>query len=458
MQGDRPADGGSREPATQSRVTGRSAPPHTARKPLLALVLLAALAGLSVTLAASEALAMHPSKRPRPNDVPPGEVVTETAPNGFRIFNDYATPERTFSSRRTVVHYVVLGIDAPPLNDDDGNEVPDYVERIGEAADTAITYYERREFKRIRPDTGGPDARPDLYLSRFAPGYFGLALPGWKAEGGAFAALSNSLDPTAGVSFASLYGTVAHELFHLVQFSYYPADADPALPVWVREGVAAAMESRVYPDLDDLVTEFNLRHWFAEPDRTIAAHAYGPLLLWRYLDVSSPALLDAFLRRLAARPGPQDARDTLVTTYARLTDKRFADTFADFAVRVAGDFPDRITPLRRLATGGRFRGGVAPLAIHYVRLRVPRQGRYAVTVSLPAERGALRATLVYQLESDTPGSPSQPHRILPRSSNGGTLTFTVPPHVRKSERFFLPTLVVSNGATRRSDAYTVSSR
>ena len=114
------------------------------------------------------------------------------------------------------------GVDAPPLNDDDADGVPDYVERVGDAADTAIAYYERRGFARILPDAAGPDVRPDLYISRFAPGYFGVAFPAADAEGGAFVAVSNALDPSPATSLGSLYGTVAHELFHLMQFSYFP--------------------------------------------------------------------------------------------------------------------------------------------------------------------------------------------------------------------------------------------
>lgn len=52
--------------------------------------------------------------------------VTSTAPSEVHVLNDYATPERTFESQRLIVHYVVLGIDAAPVNDDDGDAVPDY--------------------------------------------------------------------------------------------------------------------------------------------------------------------------------------------------------------------------------------------------------------------------------------------------------------------------------------------
>src|SRR4051812_9466469 len=145
----------------------------------------------AAALMAATAAPALAAKRPRPTDVQPTPVVSQLAPNAIQVFNDYATPPRFYASQRAVVHYVVAGIDAPPLNDDDADGVPDYVERVADAADTAIPYYERRGFARIAADTGGPDPRPDIYISRFTPGYFGLALPAADAQGGAFVAISN---------------------------------------------------------------------------------------------------------------------------------------------------------------------------------------------------------------------------------------------------------------------------
>jgi hypothetical protein len=423
-----------------------------AKTPLIAC-LLALVVGAGPVAAARQAQ----GKRPRPSDIPPAEVVTDTAPNSLTVFNDYATPEQTFSSRRAVVHFVTLGIDAPPLNDDDENGVPDYVERVGDAADTAIAYYERRGFARIPSDSGGPDGRPDVYVSRFAPGYLGVALPTSDAEGGAFIAVSNNLDPSAGRSFCSLYGTVAHEVFHLVQFSYYAADAEPALPGWVLEGSAVAMESRVYSDLSDLATTLQLRHWFAAPERTIVSQTYGASLLWRDVDGRSPQLLGTYLRRLAASPGAA-AGPALVSTYRHVTGKAFAGAFSDFALRAIGDYPAQLAPLRTLAPGTRAHRSVAPLAIHYLRLRVPRRGRYSVRLTFGARDAAARAAVGYQLESAVAGYPSQPGHIVPHISRGGrTLTFTIPSRLRQSERFAYPTLVVSNGAGRPI-SYSVSAR
>ena len=370
------------------------------------------------------------------------------APNGFQVYNDYAAPERTYSSRSVVVHYVVLGIDAPPLNDDDADGVPDYVERVGEAADRALAYYARRGFRPPRPDDAGPDARPDIYLSRFSPGTLGVAFPPGRAEGGAFAVVSNNLDPSPERSFASVSATVAHELFHLVQFSYFGPESDPAIPTWILEGTAAALETRVNPELDDLVATIQLRHWFAATERSMTTQSYGAQLLWRLLDTEQPRLLPVLLARLGARPVTGEGQHAVASTYARLAGKPFADAFHRFAVFVAADRADDVESVRAPR-----RSVLAPLSVSYVRVTLPRNGHSTLTVTLPRGRAGAAATLVYRLESDVSGRPARTRQIAPLVTAGGrTLAFTVWAGPRKSAL-----LVLSNGG-ERPVPYGVSER
>ena len=414
----------------------------------VATMAMAAAALLAVTAPLATA-----AKRPRPTDVPPALVVSEVAPNVFHVFNDYATPPRLYASQRAVVHYVVQGIDAPPLNDDDGDGVPDYVERVAAAADTAIAYYERRGFARIPGDGAGPDGRPDIYISRFSPGYFGVALPAARAERGAFVAVSNALDPSPRTSLGSVYGTVAHELFHLVQFSYFPPAADPELAEWALEGMAAAMESRVYPDLDDIVASLQLQRWFAAPQRSVTSQTYGSQLLWRFLDERQPRLLPAYLARSARSRG--DARAaSLVSTYERIARAPFAPAFGRFALWAADRYGDRLGPLRRLTRRGRAAGSVAPLAIHYLRL-----SRSTRSVSLRLARGRGEAAVTYRLADDRPGYPYAAGRLRARPQQGGRqLTYAIPARLRSSDRFGALTLVVANGDHARRVTYRIATR
>ena len=396
------------------------------------------------------------AKRPRPTDVPFAE--TTVAPNGYQVYNDYASPDLTYASERVVVHYVALGIDAPPLNDDDADGVPDYVQLVGRAADRALAYYERRGFRAPLPDEDGPDPRPDLYITRFAPGTLGIAFPSADAAGGPFAVVSNNLDPSAERSFGSVHATVAHELFHLVQFSYFPAD-NTALPQqWILEGTAAALETRVAPELDDLVSTLQLRHWFAATERSIVSQSYGAQLLWRSLDAQEPRLLPALFARLAAGPVDGDGRDVVAATYERTTGKRFAQAFHRFAVSVARDHGDAIEPAFRLGPVATRTAVVAPLAVNYVRPVLPRAGGYALTVTFPRRRGSASAILTYRLATEVAGGWPSLRRIPGRTSEDGrTTTFAVPAALRADPRLANPLLVVSNGGGR-AVRYALSAR
>jgi hypothetical protein len=401
-----------------------------------------ALVALVALLLASTTIAVAGVKRPRPNTVPGAQ--TSVAPNDFQVYNDYASPERTYSSRRVVVHYVVVGIDAPPLNDDDANGAPDYVERVGQAADRALAYYERRGFRALRPDDAGPDGRPDLYVSRFTPGTFGVAFPASRADGGAFVVVSNNLDPSPERSFASLYATVAHELFHLVQFSYFRPDAEPAIPTWIMEGTAAAFETRVYPELDDLVSTIQLRRWFAATDRSMTAQSYGSQLLWRQVDEDQPRFLPALLARLAARPVASEGLHEVEATYLRVTGRPFPAAFHHFAVSVAVDDADE------LASSAPRPGTLAPLSVRYLR---PRSGSSTLAVTLPRRQTGVAATVVSRRESDIPGEPPRVRLIAPRVAEGGrTLSFSLP-----AGRSTSALLVLSNGG-KRTVRYAVAAR
>ena len=398
----------------------------------------AAIAGLVLLHAGTAAAA---TKRPRPSDVP--SAPTFVAPNDFQVYNDYASPERTHASRSVVVHYVVFGIDAPPLNDDDLDAVPDYVERVGEAADLALAYYASRGFHAPLPDAGGPDARPDVYISRFSPGTLGVAFPSGRAQGGAFAVIANSLDPSAERSFASVYATVAHELFHLVQFSYFGPDADPPIPTWILEGTAAALEQRANPELDDLVSTLQLRRWFSATDRSLTEQSYGSQLFWGQLDAEQPRFLPALLTRLAAKPVSGEGQHAVATTFARVAGEPLAPAFHRFALSTARDHADEIDPAR--ATG---RGSLAPLSVRYMRAEGGR-----LTVRFPRGEGTAAATLLYRVESDVPGRAATTKRIAPRVGDGGrTLSFSVRSGPRRSAM-----LVLSNGG-ERAVAYAVSAR
>jgi hypothetical protein len=301
----------------------------------------------------------------------------------------------------------------------------------------------------IRPDQGGPDARPDIYVSRFAPGYFGVSFPTADAHGGAFVAVSNLLDPSAERSLGSLYGTVAHELFHLVQFSHFRPARGVPLPSWVLEGSAAAMENSVYPQLADTVDSLQLRSWFAAPQTSLTAQSYGAQLLWRYLEVHKPRLLPALLASVAASL-PSSFAARLEQVYGRLAPHGFASAFADFATSVAENYGAQITPLQSLALGGHATGRVAPLAIDYLRLS---RGMRSVRLRFRGCRAGVELTV--KRESEYAGAAPLSLRLRAHAEHGA-LVFVIPPRLRHDPRLETLTLVIANGHACTTAAYSLS--
>lgn len=237
---------------------------------------------LLVLLAAEPALA---ASTPRPTDGGPYA---------------YGIPEAPpLAGTQAVIHYVASGPDAPPLNDDDRDGLPDYVEQVSAAADKSLAVYAQQGFLAPR-DYGWPTELPDIYIQQLDAGVFGLALPPAMSDSGSFVVLSNRLDPGL-KAFGSLNGTVAHELFHLVQFAYVP---NGELPRWVGEGQASAMEFIVYPEYEDLVSNQYLDGWLDEPwrplydERDSCSHCYGGSLWWYALHLADKGLIREYLGRL----------------------------------------------------------------------------------------------------------------------------------------------------------------
>jgi hypothetical protein len=219
------------------------------------------------------------------------------------------------------------------------------------------------------------------------------------------------------------------------------------------EGSAAGLESRVYPDLDDIVAALQTRDWYLHPDRPITEQSYAAQLLWRWLDARYPRLLPAFLERLGEHPAGGDGGRAFATTFARETGRHFASVFPRFAEAVAEDHPARIRPHAVLRRAAGYAGSVAPYAVHYLRL--PLTAR-RVSVSF---RGRVHtAALTYRVASDVAGNAAIFHRIEPRADGRGGLTFRMPGHLGRRGRTSALTLTISNGWPRARLDYRVTVR
>jgi hypothetical protein len=353
-----------------------------------------------------------------------------------------------------VVHYVLSGPDAPPFNDDDGNGAPDYVEQVAAAADHALAVYARRGFAAPLPDAGGPDARPDVYVKALGTGLLGLAVPNESSTSGAFVLVSPRLDPHPQAALASLAVTVAHELFHLVQFAY---ERRSPVPRWAAEGAATAMAHWAFPDLVDPIASAQAGAWLEAPWESLAGagrdcdRCYGSALWWLYLDRSSSDVLRLFLERAGSSP-TRLADGGLAVLDRILRERRrssLAATFHAFAVHA---YRQRLSPTVAFGLGARLGAvttapvGIAPVATHYVRLTVPATAR-GLAVAVPAE-GTRSAQVTLVLG----GPGGRVVRAKPFRGGGGAVVSAA---FRNAGERRSVLLVVTNGAAA-PQAYRLS--
>ena len=309
----------------------------------------------------------------------------------------YTAPEAPpYVTTRAVVHYVTSGPQAPPLTDANGDGYPDYVEQVGAAADIALLYYERHGFKQPLPDTGGPDARPDIYIDTLPAGVFGYTLTQAHAEGGTFVLVSPKLDENPAKPYGSIDITVSHELFHLIQFSYVTSDHGP---LWAFEGSASALSMLVFPQVQDRLMSEYLDAWLKTPwlplydERAACAHCYGGAWWWRYLAGLRPKILPRYLTQLAT----DDRRGVSIrvgvteldTALKRSGVGSLDHVFTRFSLNLyrrglpLGDpysLKSSTTPRRTTIRG------VFGLSAHYIPISVPRGAR-GVVVSVPYGNG-----------------------------------------------------------------------
>jgi hypothetical protein len=309
----------------------------------------------------------------------------------------YTAPEAPpYVTTRAVVHYVTSGPQAPPLTDANSDGYPDYVEQVGAAADIALLYYERHGFRQPRPDTAGPDSKPDIYIDTLPAGVLGFTLEQAHAEGGTFILVSPKLDTSSTSPDGSIDITVAHELFHLIQFSYLTTDAVPA---WALEGSAAAMSMLVFPQVKDHLMADYLDAWLKTPwlplydERSNCAHCYGGAWWWTYLANLSPKAIPRYLtqlqadarRKLPTRVGVTQLDKALKTSGLGSLDHvftRFSLNLYRRGLRLGDPYSLKSSTTPR-KTSIR---GVFGLSAHYIPISMPRQAR-GVVVSVPYGQG-----------------------------------------------------------------------
>jgi len=361
--------------------------------------------------------------QPRPTEAR-GRPTDDPDPNR----NAYAVPEAPESprcSRHFCVHWVAEGIDAPSLNDADGNGVPNFVEQVGRVAER-VHAVENGKLGWREPKSdgrrGGRRGKTDIYLSQIGGELFGYAAPdrgqatkdhriprrlhGYLVLDNDYSAFE--FPGTDGTE--NLQVTLAHEYNHILQFGY-DAYQDP----WFAESTATWMEDQVFNGIDDYLRY--VRRWVKRWDTPLTASSikeYGSAVWnqWLARRYGPGTIRRAWARAIHLRPGGFSARayDAAIRAAGR---SDFGHDFAHFAAAVAewrtgegfregrsfpdmerqGSLPLDGRPLNRLLNHTTF-----------TSLRVPARGGRAVTVEAVAPRGiASSLALVGRVGSERQG-------------------------------------------------------
>jgi hypothetical protein len=313
----------------------------------------------------------------------------------------YPEGARQLAGRRIVVHYAAAGPNAPPGADRrPANRVPDYVEKIRNTADAALTFFAKPDFQGVPfqgfdtsfSDTAGPDQRLDIYI-RGDERSLGRAVPPTRGVGGAFVVLSNRLtdrSPESKKRFKgdSLRFTVAHELFHTVQFNYMPA----GMPLWVAEATANTLAFS-FENVEHAFFQSLAFEWLKRPECAIwyegfnCDRCYGGVWWWmlhrhiirlyfEYLELHARdrfGVIRGIGSLVAATEGLAPATaGSFVVPYFYVD---FAFNFAPGAAAVSYAHPKVRPPFKASIVAGPERGTkrltLNPLAAHYVSIRVP---------------------------------------------------------------------------------------
>jgi len=279
--------------------------------------------------------------------------------------HSYGVPEAPQSpacAGRFCVHWVAEGIDAPDLADEngyrDGDDVPDYVERVLRVgAHVHAVENGRLGWREPLADgrRGGGRDKTDVYLKELGRFLFGYAAPdrGQARRGGrlprrmyGYLVLDNDYDPfqyPGTKPLPDLEVTFAHEYCHILQMAY-----DTYQDAWMAESTAVWMEDQVYNGINDYLRY--VRRWvrlYRTPLTANSIREYGATVWneWLVRRYGRDFLRDAWSRAPHVRPAgfSVGSYDSAIHTAGG---SDFSRDFARFARDVA-----------EWHTDGRFREG-----------------------------------------------------------------------------------------------------
>jgi hypothetical protein len=324
----------------------------------LATTALAALAGAPAASAATDVAPAHIAPlassaqrpfiapRPRPSERtgrPKGE---ESEANR----NAYSVPEAPGSpacGAHFCVHWVAVGLDAPSLRDDDGDGVPNYVERVLRVAEHVHEIEnEKLGWREPKSDgtEGGGHGKTDIYLAQIGVELFGYAAPDPHQNTRAhplqrrlhgYLVLDNNYSAFEFPGTSQLHDlevTLAHEYNHILQLGY-----DAFQDSWFAEATATWMEDQVYNGINDYLRYIpRWVHHVDEPLTSSSLKEYGSTV-WNHWLAHRYGI--SFIRKvwagaIHAKPGgfSVEAYEDAIRAAGKST---FSSDFTHFAADVA---------------------------------------------------------------------------------------------------------------------------
>lgn len=206
------------------------------------------------------------------------------------------------------VHWVTSGQHRPDLTDKNGNDIPDYVEKVASVISKVwATEIGKLGYQRPKSDgrAGNPDGvhrkgLVDVYVGNTgASGIYGYTSTEQSTrKAAAYLVLDNDYADFPGKATELLEVTAAHEFFHAVQFGY-SSDEDS----WLLESTATWMEEQVYDDINDnrqFLHMSALRHPGQPLDYT--DNFYGNWIFFEWLSARYGAGIVKDIWRRAAAP------------------------------------------------------------------------------------------------------------------------------------------------------------
>jgi hypothetical protein len=236
--------------------------------------------------------------------------------------HSYTVPEAPRSpacAGRFCVHWVAEGVDTPNLSDDngvdDGDGIPDYVERVlAVGAHVHAVENEKLGWREPLSDgaRGGHRGKTDVYLEDLGRILFGYAAPDLGQPRGnrlprrlhGYLVLDNDYRGSqypGTRSLADLEVTFAHEYCHILQMGY-----DAYQDAWFAESTAVWMEDEVYGGVNDYLRY--VRRWvhlYSTPLTANSIREYGDTVWneWLVHFYGRDIVRDAWSRALHTRPG-----------------------------------------------------------------------------------------------------------------------------------------------------------